>query len=538
MYLHELYITQWNSLQAPTQYQGSGSSHELAALLVTEVIQHSKAQKLPLFLLFLDARSAFDTVVTEYLVRYLYLSGVEGDALLFLNHRLKHRKTYVDWDKTLMGPMLDENGVEQGGINSSDFYKLYNNDQLTSAQASCLGVDMGNSVVVGAIGQADDVILASNDIDSLRLLVTLTEKYCAKFRVKLVPSKTKLLAYSTESQRHVVEHAELINQISIGGEPVKFVTEAEHVGVIRNIDGNLPNIMHRITAHKRSMGAVLSAGLARGQRGNPAASLKVHQLYGSPVLFSGLATLVLSPAEVKIIDHHYQHTVQNVQRLHDKTPRSLVLLMAGSLPGEAILNLKQLTLFLMICHLPEDPLNTHARSVLISASSTARSWFLQIRQLCLMYHLDHPLHLLHNPPAKTVFKRLAKQAVCDYWENTLKEEASNLPSLHLFVASNCSLQSTHPIWTAAGSNSYECHKSTVLARMVSGRYRTDYLARHWTSNKNGFCILNTCHEVVGDLKHMLILCPGLSQVRTRMRQMFLSRQAAEDFPAQAELFPD
>ena len=66
MYLHELYIKDWNMLQAPTQYQGSGSSHELAALMLTEVIQHSKAQKLPIFLLFLDARSAFYTVVTEF----------------------------------------------------------------------------------------------------------------------------------------------------------------------------------------------------------------------------------------------------------------------------------------------------------------------------------------------------------------------------------------------------------------------------------------------------------------------------------------
>ena len=47
MYLHDLYIEDWNTLQAPTQYQGTGSSHELAALMVTEVIQHSKAQKLP-----------------------------------------------------------------------------------------------------------------------------------------------------------------------------------------------------------------------------------------------------------------------------------------------------------------------------------------------------------------------------------------------------------------------------------------------------------------------------------------------------------
>ena len=125
MYLHDLYVAGWDKLQAPTQYQGTGSSHELAALLVTEVIQSAKTKNLPVFLLFLDAKSAFDLIVTEYLVRNLYTSGVSGDALLFFNHRLCSRKTYCEWEKTIMGPIQDQHGTEQGGINSRDMYKLY-----------------------------------------------------------------------------------------------------------------------------------------------------------------------------------------------------------------------------------------------------------------------------------------------------------------------------------------------------------------------------------------------------------------------------
>ena len=82
-----------------------------------------------------------------------------------------------------MGPAEDGTGFEQGGINSSDFYKLYNNEQLKSAQDSRLGVDIGSDVISG-IGQADDVMLAASSLYNLQLLVDLTEQYCAKFRVK------------------------------------------------------------------------------------------------------------------------------------------------------------------------------------------------------------------------------------------------------------------------------------------------------------------------------------------------------------------
>jgi hypothetical protein len=162
---------------------------------------------------------------------------------------------------------------------------------------------------VSAIGQADDVMLAANSVDSLRLLAKLTETYCADYRVKLVSSKTKLLPMYNQRHQYLVDYAKLTNCVTIDGAPVKFVDEAEHVGVIRSTSGNMPHILQRIASHKKDLGAVCKAGMARGQRGNPAASLRIHQLHATPVLFSGVATLVLSKVEKKVIVTHYKCTV-------------------------------------------------------------------------------------------------------------------------------------------------------------------------------------------------------------------------------------
>ena len=523
LYIRDLYQDQWNDCQASTQYQGSGSSHELASLLVTEVIQHSLyvANK-PVFMLALDAESAFDRCLRQILVCELFKAGMKDDALKLIDNRLKSRSTVYEWDKELLGPAPDTTGFEQGAINSSDFYKLYNNQQLDTAQSSNLGVNL-DSVVISAIGQADDVILCSNDIDCLRLLVTLTENYCQKYRVKLVPSKTKLLAYCTQKMQHHVDLAKLINPVTINDQPVKFTSEVEHVGVLRNTAGNMPHIMNRIVEHKSGLSFVLSAGLARGRHGNPAASLKVHDLYGTPKLFSGLASLVLSKAEVAVIDNHYQRTIMNLQRLHDRTPRSFVFLLAGCLPGEAILHLKQLTLFMMVCHLPHDPLNIHARHCLLFNKSTTSSWFQGIRALCLQYGLNHPLQLLASPPSKSSFKTLVKERVTSYWERLLQDEAADLSSLSYFALRNHSLNTPSLIWSTATSSSFECRKASIMARMVSGRFRTEYMARHWSSNKLGYCMAETCLQTIGSLQHLLIDCPALSDVRQRMWTMIFDK---------------
>ena len=210
LYIREISIKVWNDKQAETQYQGEGSSHELAILLLTEVIQNSlHVKKEPVFALFLDAKSAFDRVVKEILVRNLFLAGTNGHELLYLDHRLKSRQTFCEFDKQLMGPIHDTKGLEQGGVSSSDLHKIYNNEQPQVSQESGLGVSfMGTTI--SAISLADDTALVSNNIIKLKLLLYLTMQYCSKYCVDLVPDKTMLLAFSIRENDPKVKYAKLI----------------------------------------------------------------------------------------------------------------------------------------------------------------------------------------------------------------------------------------------------------------------------------------------------------------------------------------
>ena len=474
LYIRRLNIEKWNECQAPTQYQGEGSSHELAALLVTEIIQHSKfTLKQPLYLLFLDARSAFDVVVPELMVRNLYLAGMEGNSLIYMNHRLSSRQTYIEWDKTLMGPIVDEHGLEQGGANSSDLYKLYSNNLLVSTQKSLQGVNLGNNNVISSVGLADDTVLSANQLTCLWNILYLTIIYCKKFGVSLCPTKTRLLRISNDAAK-----VDAYNPIEIEGKQIGFSNIAEHVGVLRSNDGNLPHILNRISCHKKSLGATLAVGIARGHRANPLVGLRIEKVYATPVLLSGLGSLVLSEKEITRLDQHYKVTSQNIQKLLSKTPRSVVFFLAGSLPLRALLHLRQLALFGMITRLGGDRLNSHAIHVLKTAKYSYKSWFWQIRDICLLYGLPHPLLLLDNPPTKHTFKQLIKSKVIDHWEIKLRDEAGTLKSLSNFHPQYMSLTKPHPLWSTVGSNPHEVTKAIQQARFLSGRYRTETLMSH------------------------------------------------------------
>ena len=85
--------------------------HELAALSVTEATTHGlHSNKEPVYLLLLDAQSAFDRVVIEHAIRCAYLAGTQDQGLIYLDNRLRNRMTYLEWDKQILGPIHDTIG--------------------------------------------------------------------------------------------------------------------------------------------------------------------------------------------------------------------------------------------------------------------------------------------------------------------------------------------------------------------------------------------------------------------------------------------
>ena len=309
-----------------------------------------------------------------------------------------------------------------------------------------------------------------------------------------------------------------MNPIKVNNETIEFVDNAEHVGMLRSNAGNHPTILARFKAHRQALASVLHVGLARGHRGNPAAGFKVHQLYGTPVLMSGLAPLLLSKSEITIIEQHYKETIRSLQRLHSCTPSPVIYFLAGSLPGIALLHQRQLSLFGMISRLPDNILHEHAKNIFSSETIANKSWFTQIRELCLCYRLPHPLNILSTPPSKEVFKKMVKSRIIDYWEIKLREEASLLPSLHYFNPSFMSLSSTHPLWSTAGSSPSKVAMATIQAQMLSGRYRSQKLCRHWSNQTSGFCLLSeSCSSSFEDLPHILSSCSALQDVREKLK---------------------
>ena len=238
---------------------------------------------------------------------------------------------------------------------------------------------------------------------------------------------------------------------------------------------------------------------------------------------------MLLKSEEKLIEQHHKKIICNIQRLLPCTPRSVIFFLAGSLPGTALLHLRQLSIFGMICRLPENILHIHAVNVYSSCTPSSNSWFNRIRKICLQYLLPHPLILLKSPLPKDTLKRLVKKHVIDYWEQLLRAEAAVLDSLVFFKPAFYSLQTSHPLWSTAGSSPAKISMATIQAQMISGRFRTEELCSNWSKNKMGVCLLSpSCSLTPENLQHILSACPALQPTRDRM--MKFTNEYCSKFP--------
>ena len=130
--------------------------------------------------------------------------------------------------------------------------------------------------------------------------------------------------FATKQTEIEAFYSQTVSSISMGDLEVEYVEQAEHVGTIRSVNGNSPHLISRFVAYRKALYAILPVGLARRHRVNPVVGIQAHQVYATPVLLSGITTLVLSTAEIKLLDQHFKNTVMNLRKLLDKTPSCVV----------------------------------------------------------------------------------------------------------------------------------------------------------------------------------------------------------------------
>ena len=108
----------------------------------------------------------------------------------------------------------------------------------------------------------------------------------------------------------------------------------------------------------------------------------------------------------------------------------------------------------------------------------------------------------------------------------MRHETTSLPSLLYLRTQFLGLSGrAHPLFVTANSSPYNTTKAQINAIILSGSFQSQSLIRHWSDNKEGYCLAPTCHQIKEDVAHLIDQCMYLEPIRQKHFGIWIEKTA-------------
>ena len=208
----------------------------------------------PLYVATLDTQMAFDVVSHPVLMVKLYEQGINSHLWRLIRSMYSGLTAKVKWEGEVSSSFSIRQGVQQGEILSTNFYKTNSNDLQLELEDRCLGKFIG-PIYTGCPTVADDVLLLSEDDEESQLMFNLSYIKSEEKRYHIHPQKSVVVR---KNMTRAKLNQEVISEWKLGSTSVIVKSETVHLGLIRaeKLESNI-NISDRISLARRTLYALI-----------------------------------------------------------------------------------------------------------------------------------------------------------------------------------------------------------------------------------------------------------------------------------------
>ena len=425
-----------------------GSSPMNCSLILEESIRENRDKNLPTYVAFLDAKSAFDAVNHLSLLRKLFHMGIEGQVWNLIDSLHTNAETMVKWGVQFSDKFEIKQGVRQGGILSTDMYKVYDNKLLDRLESAMLGIRIGGMNCNGPTC-ADDTTVVTEEHGPLQTLLSISDDYSGLEQYLLQLLKSVVLTIPPPRKRDKLEDG---HHWTLKGKEMPNVTQTMHMGIMRSADTEQSATKDNIQKARRTLYSLMSSVL-HGENGlDPETAIHLMQTYVLPVLIYGMEVVLPKRKYIDMLDKFYKKFLKMILSLPVNTADPAVYVLSGTIPVEAIIHKRALTFFGYICRLPETTIEHRLAVRQLSVKSfTSHSWFIAVKEIFIKYNLPDPYDLLRDPPTKFHWRRIVNKHVNSHWESSIKENAVLYSSLRFLNVSGFACGKRHPLLRTLGN---------------------------------------------------------------------------------------
>ena len=202
-------------------------STTMCTYILQETINYYNRNNNSVYVCFLDASKAFDRVEYVMLFKLLLKRGLCPLIVRMLIYMDCNQRIRVKWSGHTSRSYLVSIGVKQGGVLFPILFAIYIDELLIKLKNSGYGCHIGNNFT-GALGYADDIVLACPSKQSLYLMSNICKEFASEFNVIFNMAKTKILYYNKNKivNNNVIQP----NTCSVMDSPILVSEKEKHLG--------------------------------------------------------------------------------------------------------------------------------------------------------------------------------------------------------------------------------------------------------------------------------------------------------------------
>ena len=162
------------------------------------------------------------------MLRRVYQAGIDDKHCVLIKSLHENAVNSVKWADQRSEPVEVNQAVRQGGILSTDLYKLYINPLLKRLEATHIGLRIEN-ISTNSTACADDVALLTENPVHTQILINMAYDYAYMEGYKLQPTKSVALNIKAKPNKRSLNTREF----KLGAQTMPTVESALHLGIIR-----------------------------------------------------------------------------------------------------------------------------------------------------------------------------------------------------------------------------------------------------------------------------------------------------------------
>ena len=472
--------------------------------IIQELQNEARDNSTPLYVAYLDAKSAFDTVWISSLMCKLHAAGINGDLWMLIDNLHTEVTSQIKWKGALSDKFNINQGVRQGGVLSTGEYKGFNNNLLFKLTSSLSGSRLG-SIQCGAPTCADDIAVVADSPVDLQILLDIAAEYSHSEHYELQPAKCVVFPFNST--------ASLDWPWEILGHELPIVDTTTHIGVKRDrpSGGLLSTIDNNITKARGAAYSVLGAGFHGVSGLNPVTTTHVWQVYVLPVLTYGLELFNIPERLITKLETFQNKILKQLLGLTNGTPQCAILLLTWLPTIEVVLHLKVLGMLWNIINANYSIENSILLRQLAVKDWSSSSWLVYVRKLLSRYDLPTIYSLMDDLPSRRHWKRLVEKMVFRCSEDTMEQRLTLYTSLRFLHGEPYRIGTPHIIIDSVLPSVMDVRRSATKLRLVTGTYSLQANRPAFNQHFSPTCLL--CKSEPETREHFICSCSALEKVR-------------------------